>query len=80
MRAVLAGLAVEGLQIEVAAKRGPPFGLHPRPRKAQDLGDGGLEVVVADLAGRYPTEHTQRVHVALEERLLPAGRKDPSPY
>ncbi|MFE3456627.1 hypothetical protein ACFXKD_03720 [Nocardiopsis aegyptia] len=39
--------AVEALDAVVGAKRRPPLGLHPLAGEPQDLGDCGLEVVVA---------------------------------
>lgn len=40
----------------------------------QDRGDGGGEVVVADMPGRDTAESFEGVDVAFEEGFLPAGR------
>ncbi|MFF2066970.1 hypothetical protein ACFVWZ_35200, partial [Streptomyces sp. NPDC058200] len=45
-----AGAAVEALDVEVRAEGDPPVGLHPGAVQSQHLGDGRLQVVVADLA------------------------------
>jgi hypothetical protein len=67
--AVDAGLAVERVDVEVGAKRHPAVGFHPLAGEADHLGDGGFEVVVADLAGRHTAEGLERVNVA----SAPAG-------
>lgn len=46
-----AGLAVERIQAHVGPERGPSCGFHPGSGEPEHLGDRGLEVVVADLAG-----------------------------
>lgn len=69
--------AVEALDGEVGAESDPPVGLHPGPAQAQHLGDGRLQVVVADLASRDTAERAQCVHVPLEEGFLAAGGEDP---
>src|SRR4051795_7842330 len=38
-------------------------------------GDGGSEIVVADLPVRHPTHHIEGIGVALEEHLLAAFRR-----
>lgn len=66
--ALLAGLAEEGLVEVVGAQRHEAVGFDP-PAAAQDLDHGGLEVVVADLAGDA-AEELEGVGVALEKGLL----------
>lgn len=71
-----AGLAVEGVDVEVGAERDPPVSLDPLPGEPDHLGDGSLEVVVADLVCGHPAEDLEGVHVPFEEGLLPArGRR-----
>jgi hypothetical protein len=59
----------------VGAEGGPTFGFHPATGEAKHLGDCGSKVVVADLPGRHSAQHVESVHVALEERFLPAEAK-----
>ena len=76
MRAVDAGLAVEGVETVVGTERHPPVGLepvaagqHPRHRR--------LQVVVADVPPRHPTQPVERVDMAFQERLLRLGCRTP---
>lgn len=71
-----AGLAVEGIQAVVGAERGPSVGLDSLTVEPDHLRDRGLEIVVADLANRYP-EDPERMGVALEERLLTGRCRHP---
>jgi len=72
MRTLDTGVAVERLEAVVGPERDPAPGLgavaaeqHPRHR--------GLEVVVADVEHRRPTEHRERRQVPFQERLLTLG-------
>jgi len=65
--------AVETFNAEVRTEGDPPVGIRPRPALPQHPGDGGLEVVVADLAPRDPAQRPQRVDMAFEEGFLAAG-------
>ena len=56
-------------------ERRPPRVLDPRPALAQHPGHRGSQVVVPDLPGRDAAQHGERVHVAFQEGLLPAGRR-----
>ena len=76
VRPLDAGLTVERLDAVVQAERGPPVGFDPLPAEPDHAGDGGLEIVVADLPGRHPTQHIEGVGVALEERLPPSRGAD----
>ena len=67
-----AGLAVERVEPVVRPERDPPVGLDPGPAE-QHPRHRRLQVVVADLAGRDPAQHVERVHVAFQERLLALG-------
>ncbi len=76
VRAVDAGLAVEAVEPVVRPERHPLLGLqpvapeqHPRHRR--------LEIVVADPVERHPAEGLERVHVPLDERLLPLRGEHP---
>ncbi len=71
--ALLTRLAVERLDPVVGAESRPACGLHPGTGEPQNLSDGGLEVVVADLAEWHPSQHAEGVDVSLEERFLAAG-------
>ncbi|WTL37220.1 hypothetical protein OG244_02425 [Streptomyces brevispora] len=73
-----AGPAVEALDAEVRAEGDPPVGLDSSPALPQHPGDGGLQVVVADLGPRDPTQGPQCVDVAFEEGFLAAGGEDAS--
>ncbi|WP_327238971.1 hypothetical protein OG243_01525 [Streptomyces sp. NBC_01318] len=73
-----AGPAVEALDAEVRAERDPPVCLHASAALPQHPGNGGLQVVVANLGPRDPAQRPQRVDVAFEEGFLPAGGKHPS--
>jgi hypothetical protein len=73
-----AGVAVERVEAVVGPEQHPPRVLGPAPTRAvQHLGHRGSQVVVADVAGRDPTESLERFDVALEERLLTARRVHP---
>ena len=74
--AVVTGLAVPGFETVVRAERDPAFVLLTRPPE-QHLLDRAVEVVVADLVDRHSTEPFERIHVALQESLLPLGRERP---
>lgn len=47
-------LAIENIQAVVGTERGPALGLDPLPAGSQDRGDRRAQIVVADLARRYP--------------------------
>ena len=56
-------------------ERRPPRVLDPRPALPQHPGHGRGQVVVPDLPGRDAAQDGERVHVAFQEGLLPAGRR-----
>ena len=76
MGAVDAGLAVEGVEAVVGAERDPPVRLEPVPA-GQHPRHRRLQVVVADVPPRHPAQLVERIHVALQERLLPLGAERP---
>jgi hypothetical protein len=76
--ALQSGLAVEGLDRLVRPECDPALGFHPLPGEPQHLGDGGFEVVVADLAAWHPAQYPEGVLVAFEEGFLAAGGEDAS--
>src|SRR5207247_2584129 len=55
VRALQAGLAVERIDAEVRTERGPSGGFDALPGEPEGLGDRRPQVVVADLAGRDPS-------------------------
>ena len=74
--ALMAGLAIPGLEPVVGAKRDPAVVLLPGSPE-EDLGDRAVEVVVADLVDRHTAEAGEGVLVALQERLLASGDRGP---
>ncbi len=75
VRALLAGLAVEGVEAVVAAEGDEALGLDPVPAE-QDPGHGRLQVVGLD-AGRHPLHPREGVDVPGQERLLGLGGERP---
>jgi hypothetical protein len=68
-----AGLAVERLDPVVRPECGPAVCLDPLPGEPEDRCDGGLEVVVTDLAGRDPSN--MRVSLSTRSALsVSSGR------
>ena len=76
MSAFNAGVAVERLEAMVGTERHPAGRLGARPTE-QHPRDCSLEVVVADVHHRHPTQHRERVDVAFQERLLTLGGEHP---
>ena len=74
--AFMPGLAIQRVETVVRTERHPALVLLPRAPE-QHLLDRGVEVVVADLVHRDPTQAFERMHVPLQERLLPLGQKRP---
>lgn len=70
-----AGLAVERINVEVRAKRYPAIVFDALAGEADDLGDGRLEVVVADSAGGHTAKNLEGVYMPFEERLLAPGSR-----
>lgn len=68
-----AGLAVETLNAEVRPEGDPPVGLNSSAALPQHPGDGGLQIVVADLGPGDPAQGPQCVDVAFEKGFLAAG-------
>ncbi len=69
-----AWLAVERVKVEMGPERDPPVSLDTLPGEPDHLGYGCFQVVVANFARRYTTEHGEGRHVAFEEGLLATGR------
>lgn len=67
------GTAVEHVEAVVRAEQHPPVRLDPGPA-GQHPGDGGFQIVVADVDGRDPAQLLERVAVAVQERFL-RGRR-----
>ncbi|MER5432388.1 hypothetical protein [Streptomyces sp. NPDC002588] len=75
--AVDARRAVEDLQAGPGAAGRQAVGLHPGAGEAEDAGDRGGEVVVANFPTWYASQHFKRVEVAFEEGFLPLREEDP---
>src|SRR3954470_24070953 len=77
VRALEAGGAVEGVEAVGAAQCDEPLVL-PALTAQQHRDHRGLEVVVADHAGRHPAAAIERLHVPVQEGSLRPGWRRPT--